>query len=88
MIMANNRMFLFCPECNEAAAVSKHFGSGWHDFHESEHTAGFLNDHMWCRHKDGFDCGTQLELRYETCEADEDRQLPPNVKIHWEADPP
>lgn len=63
--MANNRMYLYCPPCNETVLIAKHTGS-WFDLRVGGNVINaFFSRHAWCGPRDCMCCGSHLQLRYE-----------------------
>lgn len=83
--MANNRVYLYCPDCNEAVMLAKHMAGPWY-FREDRIDAidSFWDEHWACAPGDG-QGGQLLVLRYE-CTDDAALRLPDDVKRHESSD--
>lgn len=46
--MANNRLYLYCPECNRCLYLGKHFGGNYRIDENIEGISLFLERHRWC----------------------------------------
>lgn len=59
--MADNRLYLYCPECNKHLFLGKHFGGGYNitDWCTIEMIEQFINEH-------GNGLGCKVQLREET----------------------
>ena len=63
--MANERLFIRCPKCQEVVYLAKCMGSGWYTANEpgiGERFERFVDEHFFCGHANGENCP---ELRYE-----------------------
>ena len=63
--MANNRLYLYCTECNRHQYLAKSFGESWSPTpHDSMNDLfiNFADDHFFCG-KDGY--SDTIELRWE-----------------------
>ncbi len=64
--MANERLFIRCPECEEVTYLTKCMASeGWYTANDpgvGERFEAFLKEHFFCGHSDGKNCP---QLRYE-----------------------
>jgi hypothetical protein len=86
--MANNRLFLYDPEANEAFMLAKSSGEGWYVWsrHELDDVMGRLE--RWCERRDvGASYGNCLNgltvLRLMT-----EGDLPAGAKLNQEVDDP
>ena len=62
--MPNNRMYLYCPDCDEVLFIAKHFGS-WFDLRaKPDDIDSFFRKHQACHTTNAFDRGSQIVLRY------------------------
>lgn len=61
--MANNRMYLVCPECNEGIFLGKRLGSSYYNGFklEMKELNDFFDKHAWCGEK----LQEGLEVQYE-----------------------
>jgi len=62
--MSNNIAWLYCPICNEATMLAKHFGTAFDFRNTPEGLDKFFRDHVWCIHHDAFLNGSHLQLRF------------------------
>ena len=46
--MANNRLYLYCPRCNKALMIGKHFGGTYNIRENIENISNFMSEHRWC----------------------------------------
>lgn len=65
--MANNRLYLYCTECNRHQYLAKSFGDHWSTSPNDHETTGdlfvnFADDHFFCGKDDYSDT---IELRWE-----------------------
>lgn len=67
--MANNRMYLYCPPCNETIMLAKHFGTAYTIRASVEAMDAFLSRHQWCGPRDCMACGSQLRVVHEQTES-------------------
>ena len=82
--MANNRAYLYCPACNEALCIAKHFATAFDLRAEPWKIDSFFRQHVWCLHNDGLLCGSQIQLRYEATQVN--AELPVGHFRPWEPD--
>lgn len=87
--MANNRLYLYCKECNQHQYLAKSFGGDWSTSPHTHDSIGdllvdFLDDHFSCGH---VPYSKTVELRWEI--AIPDQALPYNStqKTLWHSDP-
>ncbi len=76
--MANNRVYLYCPSCEEAQHLANCLGEGYHGPAGTQEGLGgdfqgFLNDHLRCEESHGE--ARQIELRFEHHQ-DRAREMP------------
>jgi hypothetical protein len=81
--MANNRIFLFCPMCQEAVYLAKCYYDGYFRSTGDREELGnafvdFMDEHLWC---DDSGQALQVELRWECYQADPCKGLPPYQEI-------
>ena len=63
--MSNNIAWLYCPICNEATMLAKHFGTAFDFRNTSEGLDKFFRDHVWCIHHCSILNGSHLQLRFD-----------------------
>ena len=80
-MMANNRLYIYCPRCNEYLFLGKHFGSPYNlQRGYIEDLQDFIDDHFYCRGEN--DPGVCLLEEAGNFESMTGRELPEGA-INW-----
>lgn len=83
--MANNRLYLYCPACNEALSLGKHFGGMYtlYDYVNNTHDIqDFIDKHRYCLCSSDNEIGIVLCEEFGSGDTMTGVELPDNVKYY------